>query len=71
MAKDKEVIETKSIDGKDFLETREQGKVFSYSTRKKVTMLKGGAFMKEGQEYDLHSEKADYLIEKGLAKEVK
>lgn len=59
-------------DPKDFIATRKVGEAFDSSKRKKVEIIKDNVgHWQKGTTYDMFYQKADYLISKGLAKEVK
>lgn len=55
----------------EFLETRQVGAKIKYAKRKKIVMLETSMRLEKGKQYDIFHEKADYLIDKGVAKEVK
>ena len=73
MAEKEKKAETKSLyNPKDFLNSRETGKIFNANERKSVEIVKDNVgHWKKGVVYDLFVQKADFLIKQGLAKEVK
>lgn len=57
--------------GKEFLSTREKGKSVKLGVRKKIEIIKDLNYLKKGMIIEPLAEKADFYIEKGLAKLVK
>lgn len=55
----------------EMLNERPVGEKFSYSERKKIVMLENQMRLKAGKVYEIFYQKADYLISRGWAKEVK
>ena len=70
MAKGKEKEEAKA-NVQEMLNERPVGEKFSYSERKKIVMLESQMRLKAGKQYEIFYQKADYLISRGWAKEVK
>lgn len=67
----KVAIATSDSLSKEFLESREEGKVVKLYERKKVEILQDLNYLKKGQVIEPFIGKADFYISKGLAKEVK
>ena len=67
----KQAVAEKDSLSKEFLNAQEEGKIVKLYERKKIEILQDMNYLKKGQIIEPFIGKANFYIEKGLAKEVK